>query len=55
MEYMNIMTLSETLGELNDKFNNWTDKFSNGGALAGVVTIGFFVIVCIGLSKLANK
>ncbi|MCI8547431.1 MAG: hypothetical protein HFJ38_00930 [Bacilli bacterium] len=53
--YIDILTLAETLNELNEKFNAWTDKFSNGGAIAGVLTLVFFIIVCVGLSSFANK
>lgn len=52
---INIVTISQTLENLNQKFNAWTDKFTSNGIFASILTLGVFLVVCIAINHYANK
>lgn len=53
--YMNIVTISQTLEDLNKKLDTWTDKLTSNGVLASILTLGIFLIVCIAINHYASK
>ncbi len=52
---LNIITIAEELTKINDKFNAWTDKFTSNSVVASFLTLGIFLIACIGINYFANK
>lgn len=53
--YLSILSLSTFMNDLNQKFNMFTDKFTNNGLSASFITIGLFIVLCIIVSRSANK
>lgn len=53
--YLNILSIAEKLNEINEKFNAWTDKFTDNGVVASVITVVIFIIACIAVNNFANK
>jgi len=54
-KYLTILTLSEQIKNMNEKFNAWTNKFTDNGIVASLITVGLFIILCISISHFANK
>lgn len=52
---MNIVTISQTLEDLNKKLDTWTDKLTSNGVLASILTLGVFLIACIAINHYASK
>lgn len=55
IDYLSILTISEEMNKINERFNAWTDKFTSNGVVASFLTLGLFLIVCIAVSSFSNK
>ena len=53
--YLLILTLSEKLNDINERFNAWTNKFTSNGVVASFITLGLFLILCIAINRFASK
>lgn len=53
--YLEILTISQQLDELNRKFNTLTDKFTSNGLGASAITLIFFIVICLAITKFSSK
>lgn len=55
IDYLDILTISQEINKINERFNAWTDKFTSNGVVASFLTLGLFLIICIAVSRFASK
>lgn len=55
VNYLELLTIGQEINKINERFNAWTNKFTSNGVVASFLTLGLFLIVCIAVSRFANK
>lgn len=55
MKSIYLLTFQQSLNKINDNFNAWTDKFTSNSFVAGLITLGVFVVLCVIINNIANK
>ena len=50
-----ILTIDDKINEISKKLDSFMDSFTDNGFLAGVITLGVFVLLCLYINNHANK